>query len=418
MNPNQASSSSVLIIDDDASVGKTLAAILRKAGHEVHWVASGQEALTYLRNGHLKNPLNVALIDVRLPDMNGVDVLREVKKMNSDYGAIMMTGDADMDTAVRSLNEGAFAYVQKPYHADEIKSLIEKVFDKQKLVLENKALIQRLKEWNTDLEKTVQEKTAELRSKNLMLLEVIEKMKVINEMKSRFVANASHELQTPMTSILGFSSMLLDYWERIDHKEITKFLQIIRDEAQRLTRLARDLLDLSRIQDGRVSLDYKEIDLKTVAERVRDNLSVVRPGVAIEIDFEEGARRVLADEDKIQQIFTNLLGNALKFSPEGGAVRIKGRERGRAVIIDVIDQGPGVPTDKREKIFEPFYRIHDDIGNKVRGTGLGLPIAKAIVEALGGAIRVEGEAGKGSTFTFVLPKEALKDGGKPQDTPQ
>ena len=412
MNLNELSGSNILIIDDDQSIGKTLSAILRKAGYRVHWVGNGSEALAYVKNGSAKSPLNVALIDIRLPDMNGVDVLREIKRINSDFGAIMMTGNADLETAVRSLNEGAFAYVQKPYHVDEIKSLIEKVLDKQKLVLENKALIRRLKEWNTELEKTVQEKTAELQSKNLTLLGVVEKMKVINEMKSRFVANASHELQTPMTSILGFSSMLLDYWERIDQKEVAKFLQIIRDEAQRLTRLARDLLDLSRIQDGRVSLDSKKIDLKAVAERVRKNLSMVSPQVAIEISFEEGAREIIADGDKVQQVFTNLVDNALKFSPEHDRVQIRGKRKDRSIIVEIVDHGPGVPPDKCEKIFEPFYRIHDDIGKAVRGTGLGLPIARAIVEALGGVLRMKSEVGKGSTFTFILPKKA-KESGKP-----
>jgi len=405
MNSKPHPASNVLIIDDDPAVGKTLAAILNKSGYLVHWVGNGNDALTYLKNGGMINPLTVALIDIRLPDMNGVDVLREIKSLNSDYGAIMMTGDADLETAVRSLNEGAFAYVLKPYHSDEIKSLIEKVLDKQRLLLENRALIERLKEWNIELEKKVQEKTAELQSKNMTLLGVVEKMKVINEMKSRFVANASHELQTPMTSILGFSTMLLDYWDRIDQKEVTKFLQIIRDEAQRLTRLARDLLDLSRIQDGRVDIAKKKIDLKIIAERVRENLHLLRPQVAIEISFEEAAREIISDQDKIQQILTNLIDNALKFSNDDERVQVSGRLQERSVIIDIIDHGVGIPQDKCEKIFESFYRIHDDIGKNVRGAGLGLPIAKALVEALGGVIQVESELGKGSTFTFILPIE-------------
>ena len=275
--------------------------------------------------------------------------------------------------------------------------------------------MKRLRDWNVELEKTVHEKTAELKTKNMILLDVVEKLKVLNELKSRFVANASHELQTPMTSILGFSSMLLDYWDKLDHAQILRFLGIIRDEAQRLSRSSRDLLDLSRIQDGKMQMERKKVNLKEVTEQVAESLKVVKDTVDVKIHFEKGSEEIWTDPDKITQVFTNLMGNAFKYSPDHTRLTVTGKSRKGLSVVSVVDQGPGIPPDKREKIFEPFYRIHDDVGKNVRGTGLGLPIAKAIVEAMGGVIRVEGQPGKGSSFMFALPKETKDENGK-EDT--
>ena len=403
--------SNILAVDDDPGFGKTLLGILKKMGYNVSWAASGKEAIEVFQQPEFQSSLKILLLDMRLPDMSGIEVLRQAKKVLPNIGAIMMTGNADMESAVASLHEGVYAYILKPYNIDEVKSHIEKIMEKQRLIHENEALMKRLQEWNVELERTVHEKTAELKTKNMILLEVVEKLKVLNELKSRFVANASHELQTPMTSILGFSSMLLDYWDKVDRSQITRFLQIIRDEAQRLSRSSRDLLDLSRIQEGKMQLESKPLNLLQLTEQVVENLKVIKNTVRIDVEFEAGAEEMTGDPDKLQQVFTNLIGNALKYSPDDTRLRIKGRVRKGVVIISITDQGPGIPADKREKIFEPFYRIHDDVGKRVRGTGLGLSIAKAIVEAMGGVIRVEGEIGKGSTFTFALPKDAPSENG-------
>ncbi len=403
--------SRVLIIDDDEGMAKTLSAILGKAGYAVGAATTGKAAIESFQQSQDSKTLQVVLLDIRLPDMNGISVLKELRKIDAGVSVIMITGNADMETAVASLHEGATAYVTKPYNIEEVKSFIHRGFERQTLLRQNKILMNRLQEWNVELEKTVHEKTAELKTKNMILLEVVEKLKVLNELKSRFVANASHELQTPMTSILGFSSMLLDYWDKVDHAQIMRFLQIIRDEAQRLSRSSRELLDLSRLQDGKMQFDRKKINLKEIADQVTENLRVIKNTVAVEVHFDPGSEEIVNDPDKVQQIFINLVGNALKYSPDGSQLKILGKMRRGVAIISIVDQGPGIPVDKREKIFEPFYRIHDDIGKKVRGTGLGLSIAKAIVEAMGGVIRVEGEVGKGSNFTFALPKELPSENG-------
>ena len=161
-----------------------------------------------------------------------------------------------------------------------------------------------------------------------------------------------------------------------------------------------------------MQLECKKVNLKDVVEKVAESLKVVKNTMEVDVEFGKGAEEIWTDPDKITQVFTNLMGNAFKYSPDRTRLRVTLRARKGLVMVCVIDRGPGIPPDKREKIFEPFYRIHDDVGKNVRGTGLGLPIAKAIVEAMGGVIRVEGRPGQGSDFTFVLPKDPRSGNGK------
>lgn len=393
----------ILIVDDDLSLAKILAATLEKTGYETRMVGTGKDALEIMINQQTDSLPDVALIDIRLPDIGGLEVLKETKKFSPDTGTIMMTGFSSTETAIASLNEGAFSYIQKPYHIDEVKAMIKKVLEKQRLVRENRALTLRLQEWNANLERTVQEKTRELQSKNMDLLKVVEELKTADELKSRFVANASHELQTPMTSIFGFSSMLLQHPDKISQKNMFRYLKIIQEESQRSTRLVKDLLDLSRLGDRQIQLESKEIDLKVIAESAAKNIKKLKKRIKIELHFESNARKIISDPNKIEQVFNNLLMNALKYSKGYKKIKIVAKRKGNILVISVIDNGIGIPVDQREKIFEPFYRIEDGKSPIVRGSGLGLSICKAIIQTLNGAIRVEGEYGKGSNFTFILP---------------
>ncbi len=411
-NPLQTNGApKILIIDDDLALAKTMAGILNRAGYETEFVLKGADGVENARAKGSARDLNIVLSDIRLPDMSGLDVLREIKRVDPDIGVIVMTGHADVETSIEALNAGAFAYIQKPYNPTEVKSTIEKILDKQTLMRENKILLKKLQDWNSQLERKVQEKTAELSKKNLELLGMVERLEELNMSKSQFVANASHELQTPMTSIIGFSSMLLDYGKTLKEEEFKKFLTIIRDETQRLARLSADLLDLSRIKDGRITLKLKKTDLKALAEKVRESMKVIKPGVNIEVDFGDGALSAVTDQDKIHQVMTNLAGNALKYAPESSAVRIEARKDQDHIQISVKDEGPGIPEGEQEKIFEPFYRVQNNANLKIKGTGLGLSIAKAIVEALGGRIAASRNKDKGSCFMFTVPLDAVETKG-------
>lgn len=235
----------------------------------------------------------------------------------------------------------------------------------------------------------------------------ITEIRSIERMKTAFVSTVSHELRTPLTSIKGFISTLLadtdNYYDAATQRE---FYQIIDAECDRLTRLINDLLNVSRIEAGRaLELNPKEIEIRPLVERV---VSVQRSYTNkhnIIIDLEDDLPIIIADEDKLDQILTNLVNNAIKYSPNGGEIRVTCRKNGDGVLFSVSDQGMGIPPEHLPKVFERFHRVDNRDTRKVGGTGIGLFLVKHLVEAHGGKIWVESEVGKGTTFYFTLPKE-------------
>ncbi len=234
----------------------------------------------------------------------------------------------------------------------------------------------------------------------------ITELRNVERMKTEFVSSVSHELRTPLTSIKGFVRTLLDdtdgYYDRDMQRE---FYQIIDSECDRLVRLISDLLNVSRIESGKtLELLLKPIDLPGLIERrvssQRSYTSKHRFVMECDPQFPE----IIADEDKVDQILTNLLSNAVKYSPEGGVIKTEARDCGDHISISISDEGIGIPADHLEKIFTRFHRVDNRDTRQAGGTGIGLYLVKHLVEAHHGHIGVTSEAGKGSTFTFTLPK--------------
>lgn len=390
----------ILIVDDDKSTGATLLAILRRAGHQGQWVTTGadaaQVALDYQTSGR---QLHAALIDVRLPDTSGLDVLRGVKSMHPEVGAVIMTGYADTMTAIHAINDGAFAYVQKPYNIDEIKAILARIAERQKLVRDKR-------EATVLLETTVAQRTLELRHANLQLLETIKKLQAADAVKSKFVAMVSHELRTPLTIIMGFSETIMRKVGVIEVAQMQSYAKVIHSSSMRLSRLIEDMLNLSRMQDESMRLVWARFNFKELAVGVIDGFKITRPDLRFELSVEEGLADIFSDKDRVEQIVVNILGNAVKYSPPDGRISVTMKTAETEVVTRVEDEGFGIPEEDRAKIFEAFYRTADAVNLKTPGTGLGLTITKAVVEALGGWIRVEGgREGRGSAFVFALPRE-------------
>ncbi|MFH1723347.1 MAG: ATP-binding protein [Elusimicrobiota bacterium] len=235
------------------------------------------------------------------------------------------------------------------------------------------------------------------------VLRDITKRKEIERMKDEFVALVTHDLRIPMTSIRGFSDTMLAYWDELSDDEKKKYLGIILRESKRLGRLVNDFLDLTRFESGQVTIRREPTDLKAVAERVIGTLKGYGPEVRFELAIEDGLPEVMADQEQIERMLINLGGNAIKYSPPQGTVRISARRQGDEVLVAVSDEGPGIPAEAQKHLFEKFYRVADAVTKRTTGTGLGLTVCKHIIEAHGGAIRVESELGKGTTLLFTLP---------------
>ncbi|RME88140.1 MAG: hypothetical protein D6770_07715 [Anaerolineae bacterium] len=232
----------------------------------------------------------------------------------------------------------------------------------------------------------------------------------VDRLKSEFVATVSHELRTPMTSIRGYVDILLMGAAGALNENQTHFLRIIKNNTERLNILVDDLLDISRIESGRVTLTPQELDLRAVAKSVLDEVArrsqdEEKP-MSFSLDAPEELPHVYGDPERVHQIISNLVVNAYRYTPPDGKVAVRIRAlNSKEVQVDVIDNGVGIPPEDHERVFERFYRGENPLVLATPGTGLGLPIVKQLVEMHQGRIWVEskGIPGEGSKFSFTLP---------------
>ena len=224
-------------------------------------------------------------------------------------------------------------------------------------------------------------------------------------MQSSFISIVSHELQTPVAIIKAYAGTLARPDAPWSRETVTRVAHTIEEECDRLHRLITDLLDLSRIQAGRVAMTMGPVDLADLAETVAERSRTRSPRHALRTDFPADFPIIRGDREKLRQALGNLVDNAIKYSPEDGPIVIGGRAERDHVILTVRDEGIGIPTEERERIFERFHRVDTRLSRTTSGVGLGLYICKVIVEAHGGEIWVEspGEGG-GSTFFIRLPR--------------
>jgi signal transduction histidine kinase len=227
-------------------------------------------------------------------------------------------------------------------------------------------------------------------------------------MKQAFTSMVSHELRTPLTSIIGY----LDLLREGKGGELTgrqgQWLEVIGRNATRLHKLVDDILTVGRADSGRLNVAHEQVDIALVVAQAVESATPVaeEKGLTLDADTEDGLPDVTGDRRLIAQVLDNLMSNALKFTPEGGSVRVRARCEGDDVAVEVRDTGPGIPEDEVPKLFERFFRA--STASEVPGTGLGLSISKAIAEAHGGSISVESELGVGSAFRFTLPITPLQ----------
>jgi signal transduction histidine kinase len=263
-------------------------------------------------------------------------------------------------------------------------------------------MTENLREAYSGLEQKVENRTHELALAN-------ERLKELDRMKSDFVSHVSHELRTPLTAIKGAVDLMLrEMAGPLTEKQI-HYLTRLRSNTQHLAGLINDLLDLAKIESGRIEVKSSRVPLSGLVHEVVEALRPVATEkvIALEATLREPSILVWGDRDKINQVLTNLIGNAIKFTPVQGRVTVSASRNGEEnVQVSVSDSGPGIPPAEKEKIFAKFYQIAEANGENSKGTGLGLAISKALVELHGGKIWVESEKDRGSTFYFTLPLSA------------
>jgi signal transduction histidine kinase/HD-GYP domain-containing protein (c-di-GMP phosphodiesterase class II) len=246
---------------------------------------------------------------------------------------------------------------------------------------------------------------AELERTTAGLEEARAALRRADEAKTDLVSIVSHELRTPLTAIKAYTETLIDNLENPEFTVRGRFLEIIEEECDRLTRMVNDVLDLSRMDSGRRKLRPEVVDLRRLAGEVQPTVEPALKARSLRLAYEEEPDLPVleADPDLLKQVLVNLVHNAAKFSREGTTVTIRAARRGDRLELAVEDRGPGIPPDEIGRVFERFYRIEPSDGARAAGTGLGLAIVKSVVELHGGTIRVESEVGTGSRFVTELP---------------
>ena len=269
---------------------------------------------------------------------------------------------------------------------------------------ERDRLFDELRSLNLRLEEKIKERTSELEM-------AVREADEANRAKSAFLSSMSHELRTPLNSIIGFSEVLSDqHFGELNEKQAEYVIDVL-ESGKHLLSLINDILDLSKVEAAKMELDLSQVNIKNLLENslIMIKETAMKRGISLDLRIPEylSELEIRADERKLKQVMYNFLSNAAKFTPEGGAITAETKQEGNKLIISVSDTGIGLSPKNQKMIFEEFYQVSGGISDKTPGTGLGLPLSKALVEMHGGKIWVESEGeGKGSRFSFALNIEA------------
>lgn len=487
----------VLVVDDEQGIREASKRILDRMDCQAITAGRGEEGLDIIE----KEEVNVVLLDLKMPGMDGMDVLRIISEKYPMILVIVITGFATIETAIEAMKRGAYDFIPKPFEPDQLRIVVGRAMEKVRLKKETHHLEQERLRTLADLgtEKSRvhtivnslptgvlvtnakgqvvlinpafkhqmdlpldmrpgrsvdnyvpdeglcslimeisqgrhvdfddiapyeftfgQDNFLQARGRPVLgetheclgavvTLEDITAMKVIDRLKSEFVAKVSHELRSPLSTIHEQLAVVLSEMMDSSSSTDTHLISRAKEKTQGLISLIGDLLDLSRIESGAVCEEPKPVILEELLENIIDFLNTRAGGKQQELLFtqpKDSLPAVKADPLALESIFGNLITNAINYTPEGGKIEVRLSRAGINLQVEVIDNGFGIESRHLDKIFDRFYRVKTENTRYITGTGLGLPIVKGLVDSLGGRINVESTPNQGTTFTVLLPAQS------------
>jgi len=491
---NETEALHILIVDDEQDIREGSQRILTRIGFEVSLASRGDEALEKLADTQAA----ILLLDLKMPGMDGMDVLARVKKKYPDVLVIVITGYATVETAIQAMKQGAYDFISKPFEPDQLRIIVNRAAEKFRLKTKAQQLAREQRRTLSDLAteqsriRTVVESLPNgvvvtnndgqvalmnpafrqlmglnvdfefgqpvdayiqdpelcelvmdiskgkyidyedipsyefsLNDETYLLAEAqpiigrknqclgavvnlvdITSMKVLDRMKSEFVAKVSHELRSPLSTIHEQLAVVINDMVEVTPKNDRKILARAKEKTHGLISLIGDLLDLSRIEEGVICTEPQPVKVDELLESIIQFLQAQAKSKNQTLKLETQATDlppIQADPLALESIFGNLIANAINYSQEGGDITVRIDMAGINLRVKVMDTGFGIEEKYMDKIFERFYRVKNEKTRFITGTGLGLPIVKELVTSLNGFIDVESVSGKGSVFTVLLP---------------
>jgi signal transduction histidine kinase len=362
----------ILVVDDQEANVRLLEGMLRGAGYARIASTMDPHDVSAL---HHKHRYDLILLDLQMPGMDGFQVMEGLKEIETDGYLPVLVITAQPGHRIRALQAGARDFISKPIDLAEV---LMRVYN----MLEVRLLHMEMKNNSQVLEQTV------------------ERLEEVERLKQVFLSTVSHELRTPLTSIRGSLGLLASGAVGALSDEVVEIVAIAERNAVRLMALINDILDLERLETGKIELQYAHVPIQSIMRRAIESCATFGLKHDVTVEAPDISCSVWVDADRIVQVLVNLLSNAMKFSPPGGVVTIGVELRERWAEFRVTDRGRGVPMAHRRAIFERFRQLETSDAREKGGTGLGLAICKSIIEQHGGTIGVESEEGRGSSFWF------------------
>jgi signal transduction histidine kinase len=406
----------VLLVDDRPENLLALEAILEPLGQKLVRANSGPDALRCV----LESEFATILLDVQMPGMNGFEVAEIIKsrERSRTIPIIFLSAISKEDAYVfKGYSMGAVDYVFKPFNPDVLRSKVSvfvDLFRKQRELQHQAELLREAQKRELELEHRTSMLEAEARSaaKLTQMNDELHRRQVALEQamgaRNRFYASMSHELRTPINAVIGYSTLMLDNIYGPLNAKQKEGLQRTLKAARHLLELVNDVLDLSKIEAGKIELSLQPVMFPSIIE---DLFVTVRPladdyGSTLELEMETPPFNIVSDPRRVRQVLLNLLSNAIKFG-EGKPIRVTCKQTDdHGVQIAVIDQGVGIAAEDMTRIFEEFVQVSE---SKQPGTGLGLPISRRLAQLLDGSLTVCSTPGEGSTFSLILPPSLEDD---------
>jgi len=398
-------SAHILIIDDDPALLEALpeALRLRMDDLDIDTSDSGQEALERIA----ATDYDALVVDIKMPGMDGLELLTEIKRRRPDTPTMMITGHGDHELAVDALRRGAPDNGTKPIDREYFVASLKRSIECHRLVRDVATKREELLRHTEELEACVQERTVELREAlhreqvtRRELDEAHRRLEELSRQRDMFVAMVAHDIASPLTSIRGYVEMWARGKVRPERQE--RVLALITSETDRLARLARDLADAAQVITGEFQIRMTICDLAAIA---REQVDLTRSRTTRHTILLEAPPSLPIDCDRhrLAQVFSNLLTNAIKYAPDG-EIRVHVEQDEGQAHFAVSDQGPGIPSELAESVFEPGRRLaQESTGPSSEGSGFGLHIVRGIVEAHGGRVWIEPNPGTGTRVCVSVP---------------